>query len=483
MSSSNPLSTFLSRRHFLQECRYGLGKIALASLLSNPIQGIAKAAATRGADSSNLTARPPHFAPRAKAVIHLFMGGGPSQLDLFDYKPKLTKYEGKSFPPEVIGGQRYAFIRPDAAALGPRFKFAKHGECGAELSEVLPHLAEVVDDICIIRSVHTDQFNHAPAELFFTTGFSQPGRPSIGSWATYGLGAETSELPAYVVLSTGEGPAAGPPLWGSGFLPAEFDGVLLRNQGDPVLHVTNPAGVDARLQRDTLDLLGTLNRERQQISGDPRITARIASYEMAYRMQTSAPELTDLRSETQATLDLYGVDPQKPSFARACLLARRMVERGVRFINVYHCGWDAHNDVAGNSRERCGQTDQGSAALVADLKARGLLDETLVVWGGEFGRTPMIETNATLGRSHGRDHHPQACTIWMAGGGIKPGTTYGKTDDLGFHIVENPVHIHDVQATMLHSLGLDHERLTYRHAGRDFRLTDVSGKVIREVLA
>jgi Protein of unknown function (DUF1501) len=470
----------ITRRHFFRQCGVGVGKIALASLLTGALAPRASAAP---AAADPLALKSPHFAPKAKRVIHLFMAGAPSQLDLFDYKPKLAQYEGKPIPPEVIGGQRYAFIRPDAAALGPRFKFAKHGQCGAELSEMLPHLAKVVDDVCLIKSVHTDQFNHAPAQIFFNTGFSQPGRPSLGSWVTYGLGAETSDLPAFVVMSTGSGISGGAANWSSGFLPTVYAGVRFRNQGDPILDVTSPAGVDARLQRDSLDLIGDLNRRRLAADGDAEIATRIASYEMAYRLQTSAPELMNLRGETKATLDLYGCDPDKPSFARACLLARRMVERGVRFINIYHEGWDAHTDVAGNLRKNCGETDRASAALVEDLKRRGLLDDTLVIWGGEFGRTPMVESNPALGRSLGRDHHPQAFTMWLAGGGVKPGLSYGGTDDLGFNVVENPVHVHDVQATILHLLGLDHERLTFRHTGRDFRLTDVHGRVVKELLA
>jgi Protein of unknown function (DUF1501) len=474
-------STAVSRRHFLHDCRVGLGKIAAASLLAAGHNAVAAPLAAR---ANLLAPRQPHYAAKAKAVIHLFMAGAPSQLDLFDYKPKLVEYEGRPIPPEVIGGQRYAFIRSDAAVLGPQYKFAKHGECGAELSEMLPHLAKIVDEIAIVKSVRTDQFNHAPAQLFLNSGFSQPGRPCIGSWVLYGLGAETSELPAFVVMSTGRGISGGAANWSSGFLPTVYSGVRLRNQGDPILDVTSPAGIDTRAQRDTLDLVGELNRQRLSAIGDPEISTRIASYEMAYRLQTSAPELMDLSQEDDATLQLYGVEREgKPSFARACLLARRMVERGVRFINIYNEGWDAHSDVAGNLKTNCGATDQGSAALVQDLKARGMLDETLVIWGGEFGRTPMVETNAALGRKLGRDHHPQAFTMWLAGGGIKPGLTYGRTDDLGFNIVENPVHVHDLQATLLHLLGLDHERLTFRYSGRDFRLTDVHGKVVRDILA
>jgi hypothetical protein len=475
----------VTRRHFFEHCGVGLGKIALASLLGGAAAGAAagRSGAAVAADGPSLLApRRPHFPPKAKAVIHLFMSGAPSQLDLFDYKPKLAEYEGRSIPPEIIGGQRYAFIRPDAAALGPQFKFARHGQAGTEISEMLPHLAKVVDDICLIRSVHTDQFNHAPAQIFLNTGFSQPGRPSLGSWVLYGLGAETVDLPAFVVMSTGSGISGGAANWSSGFLPTLYAGVRFRNQGDPILNVSSPAPVDQRLQRDSLDVLEQLNQLRLERVGDPEIATRIAAYEMAFRLQTSAPQLMDLKSETQATLDLYGVDPEKPSFARACLLARRMVERGVRFVNIYNEGWDAHSDVVGNLKKNCGQTDQASAALVQDLRQRGLLDETLVIWGGEFGRTPMVETNTALGRKQGRDHHPQAYTMWMAGGGIKAGMTFGKTDELGFHVAENPVHIHDLQATILNQLGLDHERLTFTYQGRQFRLTDVHGHVVRDIV-
>jgi uncharacterized protein (DUF1501 family) len=481
----NPLQEHclgITRRHFFRDCGVGVGKIALGSLLANRVlAGGAAAAPTRVADP--LALRPPHFAPRAKRVIHLFMAGAPSQLDLFDYKPALARMEGQPLPESVIGNQRYAFIRPDAAVLGPQFEFARHGQSGAQLSEMLPHLAKVVDDICIVRSVRTEQFNHAPAQIFFNTGFALPGRPSLGSWALYGLGSSTQDLPSFVVMSTGSGISGGSANWSSGFLPTVFNGVRLRNQGDPILNVSNPAGVDPVLQRASLDLTQALNERQLAVSRDPEIATRIASYEMAFRLQTSAPELMDLKSETRETLELYGCDPDQASFARACLLARRMIERGVRFVNIYHEGWDAHSDVVGNLRSNCGKTDQASAALVTDLKRRGLLEDTLVVWGGEFGRTPMVESNAALGRSQGRDHHPQAFTIWMAGGGVKAGITYGATDDLGFHVVENPVHVHDLQATILHLLGLNHERLTYHHQGRDFRLTDVSGTVVRDLLA
>ncbi len=472
--------TLVTRRWFFEQCGVGLGRIALAGLLAGGAERSARATVTA---SAALRPRPAHASGRAKAVIHLFMAGAPSHLDLFDPKPKLAEFEGRPIPPSVIGGQRYAFIRPDAACLGPRFRFVRRGDCGAELAEIMPHLGGIADDVCFVRSMHTDQFNHAPAQLFINTGAAQPGRPSLGSWVVYGLGAEASDLPAFAVMSTGTGISGGAANWSSGFLPTVYNGVRFRNQGDPILNVSRPPGVTSDLQRDTLELVRSLNRRRFELVGDPEIATRIASYEMADRLETSAPELMNLCSESKATLEMYGVEPEKPSFARACLLARRMVERGVRFINIYHEGWDAHSDLNGNHRKNCADTDQGASALVRDLKQRGLLDETLVIWGGEFGRTPMVESHPVLHRKLGRDHHPQAFTMWMAGGGIRPGLTYGKTDDLGFHVVENPVHVHDLQATILHLLGLDHERLTFRYAGRDFRLTDVSGQIVRPILA
>lgn len=461
----------------------GLGAAALAELLANDLSGHSARAAEAPGEEAFLAPKPPHFPAAAKSVIHLFMAGAPSQLELFEEKPLLKEFEGKPLPPSIIGDQRYAFIQPDANVLGPQVSFGRHGQSGALLSASLPHLAGVADQLCFIKSMHTDQFNHAPAQLLLNSGFSQPGRPSFGSWIVYGLGSETRDLPAYVVMSTGDGISGGAALWSSGFLPTTNSGVPFRNQGDPILNVDSPPGVSDQLQSDTYRLLGDLNRRRLASVRDPEIATRIANFEMAARLQTSAPELMDLRQESQATLDLYGCDPDKPSFARACLLARRMIERGVRFINIFHSGWDAHSDVAGNIRKNCGETDQASAALVKDLLQRGLLDETLVIWGGEFGRTPMVESNAALGRSLGRDHHPQAFTTWLAGGGIKAGMTLGATDEFGFHVVESPVHVYDLQATWLHCLGFDHERLTFHHAGRDFRLTDVHGRVVRDILA
>lgn len=471
-----------TRRHFFQECGVGLGKIALASLLANSL-GSSSAAGANLLVPNPAAPKNPHFPPRAKRVIFLFMAGAPSQLDLFDFKPVLRKHAGEPVPAEIIKDQRYAFIRRDARILEPQFEFSKHGECGAELSTMLPHLAEIVDDIALVKSMHTDQFNHAPAQLFLNTGSPQPGRPSMGSWVTYGLGSEADDLPAFVVLSTGGGTSGGAANWSAGFLPTVHQGVPFRSQGDPILNVSTPPGYDARLQRESLDLIRRMNERRLDLVGDPEIATRISAYEMAYRMQTSAPELMDISQEPKHVLEMYGAEPGKASFANNCLLARRLIERGVRFVNVYHKSWDHHSNVSGGLKRQCGLTDQGVAALVKDLKARGLLDETLVVWGGEFGRTPMVESSAALGRSLGRDHHPQAFTMWLAGGGIRGGMTMGRTDDLGFHVIEDAVHVHDLQATILHLLGLDHEKLTFRYAGRDFRLTDVHGRVVKKLLA
>ena len=468
----------LTRRHFFHECGVGVGKIALASMLCGGAQsGAAAAMNAAGAP------KPSHFAGRAKRVIYLFMEGAPSQLDLFDSKPALVKYDGSPVPAEVVKDQRYAFIQPDAALMASRFAFAKHGQSGAELSEMMPHLATVADDLAIMKSMHTDQFNHAPAQLFMNTGSPRPGRPSMGSWISYGIGSDAGDLPGFVVLSSGSGTSGGAANWGCGFLPTVYQGVPFRGQGDPILNVSNPKGIDAGTQRASLDLIGDLNRHREEIVGDPEIDARISAYELAYRMQSSAPELMDLSQETPETLAMYGAKPGAPSFANNCLLARRLVERGVRFVNCYHASWDHHSDVAGGLKQKCGETDQACAALIKDLKQRGLLDETLVVWGGEFGRTPMVESSAALGRSLGRDHHPQAFSMWLAGGGVKAGQTIGATDELGFHIVDRPVHVHDMQATILRLMGLEHTRLTFRSQGRDFRLTDVFGNVVPELIA
>lgn len=467
----------VTRRHFFRECGIGVGKMALASLLCSGRAGALPVS------SDPLTVRPSHFPARAKHVIHMFMSGAPSQLDLFDYKPTLQKYDGKPVPEDLVKDQRYAFIQKDAALMASRFSFDKHGQSGAELSEMLPHLSTVADEIAFIRSVHTNQFNHAPAQVLMNTGASQLGRPCMGSWVTYGLGSEAEDLPGFVVLNSGGGASGGAHNWGCGFMPTVYQGVPFRSQGDPVLNVTNPKGITPEIQKETIDILGKLNRHLLDLNGDPEIATRINAYEMAYSMQTSAPELMDVSKESPETLALYGADPGKSSFANNCLLARRLIERGVRFINLYHGDWDHHSDVAGGLKVRCGETDKACAALITDLKQRGLLDETLIVWGGEFGRTPMVESSTTLGRSLGRDHHPQAFTMWMAGGGVKPGQTIGATDEFGFNITDRPVHVHDIQATILHLLGLEHTQLTFRFKGRDFRLTDVEGALINELIA
>ncbi len=470
----------ITRRWFFRDCGLGLGAVALASLLN---EGKILAGPAPSKAVNPFTPRAPHFAPKAKRVIYLFQAGAPSQLDLFDYKPALLKYDGKPIPQEIVKGQRYAFIKPDAELFASRFKFSKHGQCGAELSEVLPHLAEVVDDIALVKSMTTDAFNHAPGQILMNTGATQFGRPSLGSWTTYGLGSESQDLPGFVVLNSAKGTSGGASNWGSGFLPSVFQGVPFRSAGDPILFLSNPNGVTRAMQRQSLDALKKLNTEHLDVIGDPEIATRINSYEMAYRMQASAPELMDISKESKETLEMYGAEPGKASFANNCLLARRLIERGVRFVQLFHEAWDHHSDVTGGVKEQCRLTDRASAALIKDLKQRGLLNATLVIWGGEFGRTPMVETNKEAGRKLGRDHHPQAFTIWMAGGGIKPGVTLGQTDEVGFHIVEDKVHVHDLHATILKLLGFDHTKLTYKFQGRDFRLTDVEGEVVEKLLA
>ena len=470
----------LSRRFFLQEMSLGLGGIALGTLMGSA--GFGKGTATpHVGENSRKTF--PQFPARAKHVIFLFMAGGPSQLDLFDPKPTLAKYEGQRVPDEVLKGAELPFIERDAALMASRFKFAQQGTSGAHLSELLPHLAKVVDDVAIVKSVHTDAFNHAPAQILLSTGHLQLGRPSMGAWVDYGLGSEASDLPAYVVLNSAGGLSGGAACWGNGFLPSVHQGVQFRSQGDAILFVSNPPGHDLRLQREAIDVVNQLNRQHERQVGDPEIDSRIAAYEMAFRMQTSAPALIDLGQESPATLARYGAVPGKTSFANACLLARRLVERGVRFVSCIHQDWDHHSDVEGNLKRVCRDTDQPAAALIADLKERGMLDDTLVIWGGEFGRTPMVENNPALGRKKGRDHHPNAFTMWFAGGGIKGGQTIGETDDLGYRVTEDPVHIHDLQATILHLLGVNHEDLTYRYQGRNFRLTDVGGSVVNKLIA
>jgi len=469
---------YLTRRWFFEECGVGLGAIALHSLLQD------RAVAAPGANAAGspvdpMAPRQPHFPAKAKSVIFLFMAGGPSHLELFDNKPALARYDGKLPPPELLQGYRAAFIRPDATFLGPKFKFARHGRCGVELSELLPHLGGCADDIAVVKSMATDAFNHAPAQIFMNTGTQQFGRPSLGAWTTYGLGSESLDLPGFVVFSSGKkGPSGGSSNWGSGFLPTVHNGVLFRSGGDPVLYLSNPPGIDRQTQRDSLDALSALNSRRLGVVGDPEIAARISSFEMAYRMQASAPELMDIAREPRHVLDMYGAEPGKSSFANNCLLARRLVEKGVRFVQLFHESWDQHGGLVSDLRKNCRDTDRPCAALLKDLKQRGLLDSTLVIWGGEFGRTPMVQ-----GGNDGRDHHPNCFSMWLAGGGIKPGLTLGESDDFGFNATTDRVHVHDLHATVLHLLGFDHTRLTYRFQGRDFRLTDVHGRVVEKLLA
>ena len=454
----------------------GLGSIAFAQLLAE--RGYAE---TTHADP--LAPKQPQFAPKAKRVIFLFMAGAPSHLELFDYKPQLAKFDGTLPPPELLKGYRAAFINPNSRLMGSKFKFAKYGNSGIELSELLPHLAKQVDDITLVKSMVTDAFNHAPGQLLMNTGTMQFGRPSMGAWALYGLGSEAKDLPAFVVFSSGKkGPSGGNSCWGSGFLPTVYQGVQFRSSGDPVLYLSNPKGVDAAEQRDTLDSINALNKMRQDITGDPEIATRINSFEMAFRMQSSAPELMDITKESKETLALYGAEPGKPSFANNCLLARRLVERGVRFVQLYHEAWDQHDHLVEDISENCRDTDQACAGLIQDLKQRGMLDDTLVIWGGEFGRTPMVQTNA-MGAANGRDHHPNAFSMWLAGGGVKRGFSIGESDDLGFKVAQDEVHVHDLHATILKLLGFDHTKLTFKFQGRNFRLTDVRGNVVEKMLA
>ncbi|HLJ13759.1 MAG TPA: DUF1501 domain-containing protein [Bryobacteraceae bacterium] len=465
----------ITRRWFFEQCGVGLGAIALGQLFAE--KGFA--ATVNPASTDPLAPKQPHFPAKAKRVIFLFMAGAPSHLEMFDYKPQLAKFDGTLPPPDLLKGYRAAFINPNSKLMGPKFKFAKYGQSGAELSELLPNLAKVVDDIAIVKSMVTDAFNHAPGQLLMNTGTMQFGRPSMGAWVTYGLGSESRDLPAFVVFSSGKkGPSGGDSCWGSGFLPTVYQGVQFRSAGDPVLYLSNPKGIDAQVQRDSLDTIRKLNQIREGITGDPEIATRISSFEMAFRMQTSAPELMNLASEPKHILDMYGAEPGKPSFANDALFARRLVERGVRFVQIYHEAWDQHSNLTHDIKENCQDTDKACAALIQDLKQRGMLEDTLVIWGGEFGRTPMVQ-----GGNDGRDHHPNAFTMWMAGGGIKPGVVMGESDELGFNVVKDRVHVHDLHATILHLLGFDHTRLTYRFQGRNFRLTDVAGNVVKQLLA
>jgi hypothetical protein len=480
----------MTRRHFFKESGVGIGTLALSALLDEQLfafepstsSGSPRAKSRDDPSASSGSAR-------AKSIIYLFMAGAPSQLDLFDPKPKLQQYDGQEIPEEFIPqGERFAFITGKPRLLGSPFTFARYGQSGAELSNLMPHLSKVVDDIALVRSMKTTQFNHAPGQIFMNTGHQIPGRPSLGAWLSYGLGSESTDLPGFVVLLSGErNPDGGKSCWGSGFLPTVHQGVEFRSGGDPVLFVSDPPGVDRQARRESLDLVGDLNRQHYQDAGDPEIETRLAAYEMAYRMQSSVPELMDISKEPASVMEMYGAERGARSFANNCLLARRLVERGVRFVQLYHRGWDTHgasvnDDIVVRVPRLCLETDRATWALVTDLKQRGLLDSTLVIWGGEFGRTPMNEAR-NGSRLLGRDHHPRAFTVWLAGGGIKPGMTIGRTDDLGYNIVEDPVDVHDLHATILHLMGLDHTKLTYRSQGRDFRLTDVAGNVVKKLLA
>ncbi len=467
--------THIARRWFLRDCGLGLGTAALASLLGQEASGAtsAKPAMARG----------PHFPAKAKHVIYMFQAGAPSHLELFDYKPELAKRDGQLPPAELLKGYRAAFIKPNSALMGPKYKFNKHGQSGLELSELLPQLGTIADDICLVRTVNTDAVNHAPAQIMMNTGSQQFGRPSFGAWTVYGLGSENEDLPGYVVLTSAKGTSGGASNYGCGFLPTVYTGVPFRSTGDAILYLSNPRGIDDAAQRESLELLKKLNNLALADAGDPEIAARVHAYEMAYRLQSSAPELMDLSKESKETLELYGIkDIDKPGYARNCLLARRLIERGVRFVQLFHEVWDQHSNLTKGVKQNAEDTDRPSAALVQDLKQRGLLDETLVVWGGEFGRTPMVQGEPGK-PADGRDHHNRSFAVWLAGGGVKGGHTHGTTDDLGFNPATDPVHVHDLNATLLHLLGFDHERLTYRFQGRDYRLTDVHGQVVKQILA
>ncbi len=463
---------YLSRRWFLRDCGIGLAGIAARSLAAG------EATSPPGA-SQSLSVREPHFPAKAKRVIYLFNAGAPSHLELFDPKPELTKRNGELPPAELLKGYRAAFINPNSALLGAKYKFERHGQCGMELSELLPFTASLADDICLVRSMQTDAVNHAPAQIMMNTGSQQFGRPSFGSWTLYGLGSHCDDLPGFVVLTSARGTSGGASNYGSGFLPTPYSGIPFRSAGDPVLYLSNPHGIDQETQRATLDTLQRLNHMTLEAAGDQETAARIQSYEMAYRLQSSAPELMDLSSESSDVLEMYGIkDPKEASYARNCLLARRLIERGVRFVQLFNEVWDHHNGLTSRIKQNALETDKASAALVRDLKQRGLLQETLVVWGGEFGRTPMVQ-----GGDDGRDHHNRCFSMWMAGGGLKSGHIHGQTDEFGFNVVKDPVHVHDLHATLLHLLGFDHTQLTHRFQGRDYRLTDVRGNVVQGLLA
>ena len=474
----------ITRRHFLRDSSLGLGGLAMTLLGGEQLQ-----AAAPGKVVNPLAPKKPPLPAKAKSVIYLHMAGSPPHLDMFDYKPELVRHSGKDCPSDFLKGKRFAFTSGVPKLLGTPQKFLRRGKSGAWISEVLPHLAGVADELCFVKSMHTDQFNHAPAQLLIYTGSALFGRPSMGSWVTYGLGSENQNLPGFVVLlSGGVNPDGGASLWSSGFLPTVYQGVQCRSVGDPVLYVTNPTGMDRSVRRLSLDALRDLNEIQAEDLGSPETATRIAQYELAFRMQASVPEVMDIGREPKSVLQMYGAQPGAASLANNCLLARRLVEKGVRFVQLFDWGWDFHGtgpgeDIHTGLPKRCVPMDRPVAALIRDLKARGLLDSTLVVWGGEFGRTPFREGRTAGGKNLGRDHHPDSFTVFLAGGGVKRGLTYGASDDLGLRATIDPVHVHDLQATILYLLGFDHERLTYRFQGRDYRLTDVSGKVVKGILA
>ena len=485
----NEARLMVNRRHFFGRSALGIGGAALASILSDDDR--LNAAPVNAGDMNGLPSLP-HIAPKAKRAIYLFQNGAPTHCDLYDYKPLLKKMHGKPVPESYFKGKRFSTMTGDPSGkvmLAPVEPFHQHGQSGAWVSEFMPHIGAAADDLCFIKSMHTDAVNHAPAISFFLSGGEIPGRPTLGAWLTYGLGVEGRNLPGFVVMtSVSKGTSCGQIFydfyWGSGFLPSRYQGVRFRGAGDPVLYLKNPNGISSSLRRGMLDDLAEINAIKQRETGDPEIATRIAQYEMAYRMQTSVPELTDLSDEPQSVLDMYGPQvKEQGTFAYNCLMARRLIERGTRYVQLMHAGWDQHNSLTTELYTQCKDTDQPSAALVKDLKQRGLLDDTLVVWGGEFGRTPFIQGQFDNRPRWGRDHHPYAFTVWMAGGGVKPGVSHGGSDDLGMNAVKDPVHVHDFQATLLHLLGVDHERLTYKFQGRHFRLTDVHGHVVKPILA
>jgi len=477
----------ITRRELFQRAGGGIGGAALAALLAGDSHAATDAASSKSPPPTGpLAPKRPHFAPRAKNVIYLHMVGAPSQLELFEPKPELTARDGEPIPKSFIEGKRFAFISGELKLMGGRYKFRPAGKSGLMLSELWQHLPKVADEMCVVKTLHTEEFNHGPAQLFMQTGFGRFGRPSVGSWAAYGLGSENANLPGFVVMITGKVAGAGSSLWGSGFLPTVYQGIEFRTSGDPVLFLSNPAGISADDRSRAVEALAKLNRVQLAEVGDPEIATRIAQYEMAFRMQTSVPDLMNVSDEPQHVHDLYGTTPGKASFANNCLLARRLVERGVRFVQLYDADWDHHGNVQANVARKVKDVDQALAGLLADLRQRGLLDETLVVWGGEFGRTPMAQGKSNDDKpntSPGRDHHKDAFCVWMAGGGVKGGYTYGETDDFGFNAVRDPMHVNDLHATILHLLGLDHERLTFKFQGRNYRLTDVAGKPATKLMA